>query len=195
MHFEPTTHVLTVEDPQFVFFLRNLEWSKFAERIGYVNIKFESRFDFALSFAGADRQYAEGLFSLLAEREFEVFYDRNEQHRILAENIEEYLAPIYKSEAAYVVVLLGPDFPKRLWTRFESEQFKERFGAGAVIPVWFTTAPIGLFDETGRIGGYTFNPAGDVAQQLTEIADLLTRKIADRAATAARPAEPQGPLP
>ena len=30
-----------------------------------------------------------------------MFYDKNEQHRILAEHVEEYLRPIYQSEASF----------------------------------------------------------------------------------------------
>ena len=148
IHFEPRTSVVSIEDPQFAFYLRNIAWNEFAREAGYIGIEFQTRYDFAFSFAGTDRPYAERLFELLSEREIETFYDRFEQHRILAEDVEEYLGPIYRSEAAYVVVLLGPDYPKRLWTKFESDQFRERFKDGAVIPVWFTTAPPGLFDES-----------------------------------------------
>ena len=49
----------------------------------------------------------------------EVFYDQNEQHRILAEDVEEYLAPIYASDALLVVCILGPEYPKRIWTKFQ----------------------------------------------------------------------------
>jgi hypothetical protein len=121
------------------------------------------------------------MFHLLQERQFEVFYDKNEQHRILAENVEDYLGPIYRSEAAYVVCFLGPDYPKRIWTKFESDQFKARFGQGSVIPVWFTTAPPGVFDESVRIGGFAFDPAGDVDTQLEQLAETLTRKLSERA--------------
>jgi hypothetical protein len=179
LHYEPSTHILTVEDPQFVFFLRNQSWTRFAERVGYVNTDFKSRYDFALSFAGQDRDVAERLFQLLAEEEFEVFYDKNEQHRILAENVEEYLAPIYRSEASYVICLLGPEYPKRVWSKFESEQFEERFGKGGVVPIWFTTAPPGAFDESARVGGYTFDPAEARDPQLQELVDMLKRKTAD----------------
>jgi hypothetical protein len=78
LHYDPENRVLGIEDPQFVFFIRNLLWNKFAERVGYLNITFSSRYDFALSFAGVDRALAEELFELLSEAEFEVFYDRNE---------------------------------------------------------------------------------------------------------------------
>jgi len=135
IHFQQSTSILTVEDPQFVFFLRNLGWNKFAEQVGFLNIKFSARYDFALSFAGADRQSARTLFELLSEHELEVFFDENEQSRILAENIEDYLGPIYSSEASYVVCLLSPEYPKRVWTTFESQQFKARFGQRAVIPI------------------------------------------------------------
>jgi hypothetical protein len=84
VHYEVRNHLLTVEDPQFVFFLRNIAWDRFAEEVGYLGINFQSRYDFALSFAGSERNIAESIFSNLGEREIEVFYDKNEQHRILA---------------------------------------------------------------------------------------------------------------
>lgn len=183
LHYHPATHILTVEDPQFVFLLRNLSWNKFAERVGFINIQFKSKYDYALSFSGADRTIAEKLFELLADYELSVFYDKNEQSRILAENIEDYLAPIYRSEASYVVALLGPDYPKRIWTKFESDQFKNRFGSGSVIPIWFTTAPTGMFDETTRVGGIQLDPNKEVNGQLVGISELLAQKIADRQAS------------
>ncbi len=39
------------------------------------------------SFAGADRDIAQRLYELLSEVEVGVFYDMNEQHRILAANV------------------------------------------------------------------------------------------------------------
>lgn len=182
LHYDPTSRQLSVEDPQFVYFLRNVSWSRFAADAGFLTMDFPSRYDFALSFAGADRAIAKTLFDCLEEREFETFYDRNEQHRILAEDIEDYLRPIYQTDAEYVVVLLGPEYPRRVWTRFESQQFKERFKSGAVIPIWFDSAPTGIFDETARVGGFTFDPGGDLSAQIQEIADLLGKKIEEKRA-------------
>jgi len=116
LHFDPSSRILTAQDPQFVFYIRNLSWPQFAEEVGYLSVDFPARYDFALSFAGSDRDIAESLFSALQECEFEVFYDKNEQHRLLAEDIEEYLAPIYNSDAQLVICILGPDYPKRIWT-------------------------------------------------------------------------------
>lgn len=181
-HYDSNTRILGIEDPQFFFFLRNILWSKFAEKVGFINTDFDDiRYDFALSFAGEDRTHAKKLFEILTENEFEIFYDKNEQHLIFAENVEDYLAPIYSSQATYVICFLGPDYPKKVWTKFESTQFKERFGSNSVIPIWYSTSPPGIFDESARVGGFVLNPSDDVDSQIQDFADLLVKKMAERA--------------
>ena len=91
MHFDSTAEQLTVEDPQFIFYIRNIAWKSFASEVGFISLDFTSKYDFALSFAGENRNLAETIFSVLQEAEVEVFYDRNEQHRIIASDVEEYL--------------------------------------------------------------------------------------------------------
>lgn len=179
IHFEPKTELLTTEDPKFLYFIRHLIWSKFARQVGYFSIDFDSKYDFALSFAGEDRSLAEALSAELAAREISVFYDKNEQHRILANDVEEYLAPIYRSESKFVVVLLSKEYPKKIWTKFESEQFKQRFGENSVIPVWYANATPGIFDESRRVGGLTFDPQGIFFDQVHNIVETLSAKLAE----------------
>jgi len=180
MHLDTTSRILSVEDPQFIYFLRTISWSKFPREIGFVLAdEIPSKYDFALSFAGADREVASAINDELRNREMEVFYDKNEQHRILAEDVEDYLRPIYQTDAQFVIALLGPEYPKKIWTKFESEQFKQRFNDGAVIPVWFTTAEPGMFDESSRVGGFRFDPKGDINGQVYELCELVCQKIAE----------------
>jgi hypothetical protein len=179
LHFDPNSDQLTIEDPQFLFYITNIPWKKFSKDIGFISVDFDNRYDFALSFAGSDRDVAEQLFNSLIEQEVEVFYDRNEQHRILAEDIEEYLRPIYQSEARFILVLLGPDYPKRIWTKFESEAFRERVGRDSVIPIWFSNAPLGIFDETRRIGGLDFDRSQAIGPQIEEIANIIVKKLSE----------------
>jgi hypothetical protein len=123
-----------------------------------------------------------GLVNARASRRFSrvaVFYDKNDQHLILGVDIETYLAAIYQSEARFVVPLLSKTFPKKIWTKFESEQFKDRFGDNSVIPIWFADAPPGVFDETSRIGGFSFDPRGDLEKQIAEICRALIRRVGD----------------
>lgn len=159
LHYESKSQRLSIEDPKFMFYIRNLSWNQFAKRIGFSRVHFDGSYDIALSFAGQDRKYAQYLFDELSEQEISVFYDKNEQHKILAENVEEYLAPIYRSEANLVVVFLGVEYPKRVWTQFESKQFKARFGDKSVIPIWFSNVDYTAFDISRDYGGHTIDIA------------------------------------
>jgi hypothetical protein len=190
IHFDGKSELLTAEDPKFLYFARNLIWSKFAQQVGYFSIAFRAKYDFALSFAGEDRELAETLFNELTARELSVFYDKNEQHRILANDVEAYLAPIYRSESMFVVPLLSTHYPKKIWTKFESDQFKERFGQNDVIPVWYSDASPGLFDESRRYGGVTFDRSVDLAAQVRVIVDILSKRLEEeRTREAAQVAE------
>lgn len=176
-HYEPSTEILSVEDPKLVFYLKNLIWREFTRQVGFPSSLFKGRYDFALSFAGADRATAKRLNDILAEREISVFYDEDEQHRIVANNVEEYLGPIYRRDADYVIALLSPDYPTRIWTKFESDNFRERFGSNSVIPIRYTTAQPGFFSEEHQYGSLSFDPNGDVEAQLLGIAETLSRRL------------------
>ncbi|WP_370261607.1 TIR domain-containing protein [Limnobacter sp.] len=195
IHFESKTDLLTTEDPKFLYFIRNIIWSKFARQVGYFSIDFNSRYDFALSFAGEDRSLAESLAHELTTREISVFYDKNEQHRILANDVEEYLAPIYRSESKFVIALLSKNYPKKIWTKFESEQFKQRFGEGAVIPIWYTDTTPGLFDESRRVGGLSFDPTKENVEQLANIVEALCKKLEEMRQVEVKNSEQQSLFP
>ena len=179
LHFDEYSDLLTIEDPQFLFYVRNIPWRQFSRELGFLAVDFKRRYDFALSFAGSDRNLAEALFTKLTDNEVEVFYDKNEQHRILATDVEEYLRPIYQTEAAYVVVLLSREYPERLWTRIESDAFKERFKDGCVIPIWFTDVNKSAFDTTRDKGGLQFDPSLDSELQVQKLTELLLKKLAE----------------
>jgi hypothetical protein len=112
----------------------------------------------------------------LQDEEVEVFYDKNEQHRILAEDVAEYLAPIYQSESQFIICLMGVEYPRRIWTKFESDQFRGRLGAGVVIPVWIDTGP-GAFDAARDIGAHFIDSTGNATEQVQELVRLLIRKL------------------
>jgi hypothetical protein len=178
-HYDPYTRVLAVEDPKVMYYLRNLLWSKFVKDVGFISVEFQSKYDFALSFAGEDREIAAMFNSVLKDAEMEVFYDKDEEHRILANDVEEYLAPIYRSEARFVVALLSKHYPRKIWTKFESDNFKERFGQDSVIPVWFSDAPPGMFDESAKLGGIMLDSGGDIRSQVSRICETLVRKAGE----------------
>jgi len=179
LHYDAEGRVLSVEDPHLIFYLRNLDWRSFAREIGFTHVEIEHPYDFALSFAGEDRPFAERVAFHLEDLGFVVFYDLNEQHRIIARDLEEFLGPIYASGARLVAAILGPRYGERRWTRFESEHFRERFDRGQVIPIWSTKAPPTAFDRTRDIGGLSYDPDADLGDQAREVAALCAGKHDD----------------
>ena len=178
-HLDSETYILSVEDPRLIFYIKPLNWRAFAKEVGFRGQEFKGKYDFALSFAGEERSIAKKLYALLSPREISVFYDESEQHRILAENVEDYLAPIYRTEAAYVLPLLSKNYLRKIWTKFESDNFKSRFGENSVIPIRFKDAPDGFFSATAGYGGLSFDPSGKMDTQLRQISETLAKRLAD----------------
>jgi hypothetical protein len=177
LYFDGTN--LVVENPQFIFFIRNMPWAKFAKDLGFKNIEFKNRYDFALSFAGSARTFAEMIFEALTDEEFSVFYDKNEQHRIVASNIEEYLEPIYQSEASFVICLLNTDYPKKIWTTFEAQIFGNRVALGEIIPIVIDGTNIDAFSSLSKVGHLTLNTSKDTETQIKEIVEILKKKVSE----------------
>ncbi len=172
---------LSVEDPRFVFYLRHIDWDKYREQIGF-GPESSNNYDFALSFAGPQRELARLLFDALAEAGFSVFFDEVERDRMLGEDIRSYLAPIYASGAEFVLVLLGREYPKRYWTAFEQDQYQGRIPKGSVIPIWSPNeAPTFESELTGK-GGIVFSSdvpsAPEVEKAVEDLGSALDRRLA-----------------
>lgn len=177
LFYNDETTELSVEDPKFFYYIKNISWSKLAKKIGFHAVEFSSAYDYALSFAGNERDIAEYIFRKLSESEISVFYDNNEQARILSQDVEEYLAPIYRSESRFIVPILSQSYPSRVWCKFEAENFKQRFGEKSVIPLWVSNCPPGMFDLSNGTGGFTYDPDKNMEAQLDEFTELLIEKI------------------
>ncbi len=177
IHYDSVSRILSVEDPKLMFFLKTINWNNFARGIGFIQLVEEPKYDYALSFAGHERNIAEAIFYRLQTAEIAVFYDENEQADILSQNVEEYLYPIYNSDASFVVALLSKDYPSRIWTKFESKAFKDRFGQNAVIPVWFDDVDESAFDISKDYGGILFHTSANFDEEIERIVNLLIQKI------------------
>ncbi|MBD8206878.1 TIR domain-containing protein [Microbacterium sp. CFBP 8790] len=178
MHLDPDTQVLSVEDPMLIYYLRSITWGDFIKEVGFTKVDHTETYDVALTFAGEDRAYAEELYDALEDNGHAVFYDLAEQHRIIGEDVEAYLAPIYASGSRYVVAILGPMYGMKRWTLFESEQYKARLTSGHVLPIWSTTAMPTAFDENRNRGGLAFDPEGNLRTTAVEHASVISKKIA-----------------
>jgi hypothetical protein len=177
VHFDTASDTLSVEDPKAYYYLRHISWPKFVRASGFARLDFKSKYDFALSFAGADRDLASAIADALKERELQVFYDFDEADAIAGADLEKYLAPIYASESELVLALIGPEYPRRVWTKFESDQFKARFGEGRVVPIFISGFQPSFFDEFFKVGGFSIIRDATLEPQIKFIAEALSKKI------------------
>jgi TIR domain len=76
------------------------------------------RWDVALSFAGAQRDYVEQVAQALKGRGVRCFYDADEQIELWGRHLAEELPAIYGEQAAVVVVFVSAEYA-RDWTRLE----------------------------------------------------------------------------
>ncbi|MBN7783893.1 TIR domain-containing protein [Ponticoccus gilvus] len=176
LHFDPDNTRLTLEDPQFAFYIREMPWNHFTKEVGFKNVTFKTRYDFALSFSGTSRAIAERIFEGLQEFQFEVFYDRQEEQRMLAQDIEEYLEPIYRSEAKYVLCIIDDEYSKKMWPRFEVTKFEERLGDGAVIPILIGNFKDHVFSKIEKVGHFRIKNEKPEAE-VKELVELLAQKM------------------
>ena len=177
-YYDETAKLLAVEDPKYIFFLKNTNWDSFAKEMGFKNTRNDVKFDFALSFSGAKRAYAQALADFLEENEYSVFYDKNAAADILGHDLDSYFAPIYESEARYVIAMIDSTYPNKVWTAFESEKYKHRFGENAVIPILFEDVNPLPSDPLFNKGYDRIDSKdGDMYGQISRIGQLLMQKM------------------
>src|SRR5664280_2076507 len=179
MHFSDTG-TLSVEDPMLVYYLRAITWGDFIREVGFTTVDYVEAYDVALSFAGEDRVYAELLRDALEDLGHAVFYDLAEQHRILGQDVEAYLGPIYSSGSRYVVAVLGEMYGRKRWTLFEAKQYRDRNERGEVIPIWSSNVAPTPFDETRARGGLDFDPSGDLVAQAKAHAEVISKRLGEK---------------
>ncbi len=141
------------------------------------------RWDVALSFAGAQRDYVGQVAQALKARGVRCFYDADEQVELWGKYLAEELPRIYARESAAVVVFLSADYAGRDWTRLERRAAFSRAVAEAgvyVLPARFDDSELpGLLPDVVTIDLRRYTPA--------QFADLVVEKLADLAASPSPP--------
>ena len=177
MHFDEGTKVLSVEDPMLVYYLRSIVWADFVREVGFKKVDYVETYDVALTFAGEDRDYAQMLHDVLVGNGYAVFYDFAEQHRIITNDVEAYLGPIYSSRSRYVVAVLGKAYGERRWTLFEADQYRDRIDQGRVIPIWSTEVPTSAFDAFRTTGRLSYDPHAELLGQAHSHGETISLKL------------------
>jgi len=96
------------------------------------------RFDFAISFSGAQRSVAQETADGLKKAGFTVFYDKDQVYELLGEDGEIYLRKLYSAEAGFYIVLVSREYDESSWTNVELNAIRSRESLeheGVLIPV------------------------------------------------------------
>ena len=138
------------------------------------------RWDVALSFAGAQRDYVEQVAQALQARGVRCFYDADEQIELWGKYLAEELPAIYGEQAAAVVVFVSAEYAARDWTRLErraalNRALRER--REYVLPARFDDTPLpGLLSDMVAIDLRTRTPeqfAAMIAGKLAALGVIL----------------------
>jgi YVTN family beta-propeller protein len=153
------------------------------------------KYDVALSFAGAQREYVGQVATALKARGVSCFYDADERVQLWGTQLAEELPRIYERESRMVVVFISEDYTAGKWTRLERRAAFSRAVTEAgvyVLPARFDDSELpGLLRDTVFVDLRGLLPgqfAELVADKLAE-ADaglLLHQRQADRKPPPAR---------
>ena len=134
------------------------------------------RWDVALSFAGAQRDYVEQVAQALKARGVRCFYDADEEIELWGKYLAEELPAIYGEQAAAVVVFVSAEYAARDWTRHErraalGRAVRER--REYVLPARFDDTPLpGLLSDVSYVDLRGRTPQQFAAMIAAKLADL-----------------------
>lgn len=177
-YYDRLAKLLAVEDPKFMFYLRNIDWELFAREMGFRQGQDNQKYDFAISFSGAKREFARTLCEYLEENEYSVFYDENAVADMLGQDLDSYFEPIYKSEARFVIAMIDSTYPNKVWTAFESDKYRSRLGENSVIPILFEDVnPLPTDPLFKKCYARIDSTNTDLLGQISHIGQLLIQKM------------------
>jgi hypothetical protein len=133
----------------------------------------DRQFQVALSFAGEQRDYVQGVANALKTRGINNFYDEEQQSHLWGKNLRDELQRIYQDGSHAVVMFISQEYAAKPWTSHErksalSRALRER--TEYVLPVRFDDTELpGLDRDLGYLQADQHTP-----EQLAEkIADKL----------------------
>jgi len=131
------------------------------------------KYDVALSFAGEQRGYAEGLAEILNVNGVRVFYDNFERAELWDNNLFEYLYKVYSKESRYCIVFVSKEYADKMWAVYERHSAQERVlldrNSDYLLPI--------KVDDTKLPGLPATIAYLDLDEGIPSIASLFLRKI------------------
>lgn len=141
LYYTSETKTFAIEDPAFFYYLQHLDWEQLRKDCGFRDDTHRYDWDFAISFAGENRDLAKSIADLLEILDCTVFYDQYYEANYLGTAWSQQFKEIFGTKSRYVVCLLDKHHAEKIWPTFERECFTPRVADGDVIPVYLDDTP------------------------------------------------------
>jgi hypothetical protein len=177
-YYNPETKNFAIEDPALFYFLRHLDWPKLRRDCGFRESQRDCEFDFAISFAGENRELAREIADQLKLLDANVFLDEQFEANFLGGAWATQFERIFAHDSRLVVCLLDLHYRNKIWPTFERECFLPRVPAGEVIPVFLdATQFVGIPSD---IIGINFKISADEKELRERVTDEIAFKLIER---------------
>ena len=130
------TKYFAIEDPALFYFLKHLDWDKLRTDCGFRKDASTREYDFAISFAGENRELARAISVQLEMLDTSVFFDEYFEINFLGKTWSKEFKRIFGEASRLVVCILDIYHLKKLWPTFERECFQPRIDEESVIPIF-----------------------------------------------------------
>jgi hypothetical protein len=175
-YYNSETKNFAIEDPALFYYLKHLDWDSLRKDCGFRESDENYEFDFAISFAGENRELAKNITDLLSVLDCTVFYDEYFEANYLGSAWSKQFNDVFGEKSRLVICLLDSFHSEKIWPTFERECFQPRIINSSVIPIYLDdTKFVGIPSD---IVGITFK---DYSQSNEEaITDLIVLKLEER---------------
>lgn len=135
-YYNQETKNFSIEDPALFYFLKHLDWNALRLDCGFRESTRDYEWDFALSFAGENRELARLIAKNLEILDARVFFDEYFENNYLGKTWSEQFKRIFGESSRLVICLLDTHHKSKIWPTFERECFVPRVPDGDVTPIF-----------------------------------------------------------
>lgn len=178
-YYNSETKVFAIEDPALFYYLKHVNWDDIRTACGFRSGLKEYQFDFAVSFAGENRELAKLIADQLVLFDCAVFYDEYFEANYLGKAWHKSFTQIFGEQSRFVVCLLDSNHVDKIWPSFERECFSPRVAEAAVIPIYLDNTPVpGIPKDIVGISFKNHNALG--ADLPNKVTDEIVFKLFER---------------
>lgn len=135
-YYNAETKNFAIEDPALFYYIKHLDWERLRRECGFKHTDMDYEFDFAISFAGENRDLARVIVQQLEILDCSVFFDELYESNYLGKAWRKTFLDIFSKRSRLVVCLLDAHHANKIWPTFERECFEPRVVDEAVIPIF-----------------------------------------------------------